>query len=416
MEAQLAELVRKCSRCGTCRSQCPILLRQGKESSSPRGLIFLLHELLSGRISPSPRLLDKIYTCLLCDACSVVCPSGVDITKIIKGARQYLAQIPTFGWPMEFILKEVLGRPGVLGNCSRFLWLYQKGRLGGALDKTGLNKLLPGDLDRAQAMLPPLPLRSARSRLAVITPAKGRRRYRVGYFLGCATDLLYPPIAEAVVKVLAHHGCEVVIPQDLGCCGLPHLAYGQGETYVKLLKHNLRLWEKTAVDVIISDCASCVSTLAQMGQSPLGFDDPVFGEAAPWASKVYDFSQFLVDVLGESPCGQSKGVVTYHDPCHALRSLGLRDQPRQLMARAGYELRELVPTASCCGGAGSFGLAHYDLSMAILKEKMEQVGRTGAELLATSCPACTMQLSYGAGKFQVPVRVVHPAQLAARCL
>ncbi|MGI6558684.1 MAG: (Fe-S)-binding protein [Limnochordia bacterium] len=415
MEKELRRLLNKCVRCGTCRSECPILAELGFEGASPRGLIFLLQGLLNGQANPK-KMADRVYNCLLCDACTAVCPGGVEITNLIRAGRREVGRIPAFGPFLKLVLNMVLTRPTLVAAGSRLLWAYQRSGLDRAVRNTGLLKILPGDLGRAEHMLPPLGSRTARGMLPETTPAVGKRRYRVGYFLGCATNLLYPQVAQAVVRVLAANGCEVVIPKGMRCCGIPHLTYGLMATYAQLLRSNLQVFKEAKVDAIISDCASCTATLAHMGERPLGCDaDLPWDEAAKMASKVWDFSAFLVDELGLRRIKRDlTGKVTYHDPCHLVRGVQITRQPRHLLGELGLELVEMSNAAVCCGAAGTFALAHYDLSMAILKKKIDGVGRTGAPLVATSCPACIMQLTAGTKTFGVPAKVVHPAELAAQ--
>ncbi|MGI6035030.1 MAG: (Fe-S)-binding protein [Limnochordia bacterium] len=415
MEKELRRLLNKCVRCGTCRSECPILAEVGFEGASPRGLIFLLQGLLSGQVA-AKKMADRVYNCLLCDACTAVCPSGVEITNLIRTSRMELGRIPAFGPLLKLALNMFLTRPTLVAAGSRLLWAYQRSGLDRALRNTGILQILPGDLGRAEHMLPPLSIRTARGMLPEVIPAVGKRRYRVGYFLGCATNLLYPQVAQALVRVLAANGCEVVIPKEMRCCGIPHLTYGLVDTYAELVQSNLQVFKEAKVDAIISDCASCTATLSQMGKQPLGCNaDLPWDEAAKMAKRVWDFSAFLVDELGPNRIKRDlAGKVTYHDPCHLARGVHVTRQPRHLLGKLGLELVEMPNADVCCGAAGTFALAHYDLSMAILKKKIDGVGRTGAPLVATSCPACIMQLTAGVKAYGVPAKVIHPAELAAQ--
>jgi len=135
------------------------------------------------------------------------------------------------------------------------------------------------------------------------------------------------------------------------------------------------------------------------------------------ASRVRDLLEpaSSLELLTEAKDG--KIVVTYHDPCHASRNQGLNLEPRLILeALPGIEFRELPEADWCCGGAGSYAFSHYDLAMKVLDRKMDNVEKTGAEVLVTSCPACMVQLSYGARKRNLPVRVRHISSCIADAL
>ncbi|MDW7675636.1 MAG: (Fe-S)-binding protein, partial [Bacillota bacterium] len=270
---------------------------------------------------------------------------------------------------------------------------------------------------KAEKMLATFPNKPASASITEVTPAKGAKKLRVGYFLGCGTDLLYPQVGIDTVYVLSQNECEVVVPKGLKCCGMPQLANGQLATAKALLIESLELWERQKVDVIVSDCGSCTSNLTSSLWTELLEGTPYLESYLKFKDKVKDLTVFLTqDIdINTASMGSLNESVTYHDPCHLIRSQKVTKEPRQLLQLIpGLEYRELPGEHRCCGGAGTFSLYNYDLSMSILDKKVDSIKETGAQLVATCCPTCSLQLGHGLRQQQHEVQVVHPVQLLAK--
>ena len=233
---------------------------------------------------------------------------------------------------------------------------------------------------------------------------------RVAYFVGCGVNHLLPEIGEATVNLLEVSGYGVSVSRSY-CCGLPSYANGDLDTARRLARGNLRLFKNKNVASVVTDCASCSSFLK--GYTELLADDPAFGPlAAKFSGKVLDITEFLAGVSPEPQAAQLPITVTYHDPCHASRYQGLRAEPRKILRSIpGLMFVEMQEADWCCGGAGTYGVKHPDLSDRILGRKMENVARTGAEFLVTSCPSCILQLSYGLRRHNLPMKVLHLSQV-----
>jgi glycolate oxidase iron-sulfur subunit len=267
-------------------------------------------------------------------------------------------------------------------------------------------------LAEAQAMMP-TPTSFLRDRLARKEAAKGATR-QVTYFVGCAIDCALPDIGESTVQFLEHAGFEAVVAANV-CCGLPPYAYGDREGARALARKNLEALSSLEGEVV-TDCASCASFLRDY-PSLFEPDDPVRPEAEKLAARVRELSEFLASRELPADLRPVEAVVTYHDPCHLSRYHQVTKQPRDLLRRiAGLTYRELPEADWCCGGAGSYALTHYDLSMQILARKMENIRSTAAQIVVTTCPACITQLRYGARRFDVPVEVLHLSEVLRRAL
>ena len=195
----------------------------------------------------------------------------------------------------------------------------------------------PRQLRDLEAMLPHLPQRPLRQVLPEVTAASGESKYRVGFFLGCAQSLMFAEESAASVRVLARNGCTVITPKETVCCGMPARGYGRQDLVREQARINIDLFEKADVEIIVTDCATCGSTLKDYGA--LLADDPAWAErAAAFSAKVRDVSEFLMSIPLEKPAGRLEARVTYHDPCHLRRGQGVWKQPRALLAddrRAG---------------------------------------------------------------------------------
>ncbi len=165
------------------------------------------------------------------------------------------------------------------------------------------------------------------------------------------------------------------------------------------------------MEEILTDCSSCASFLRS---SPRLFPptDPRHGQARRAAAKTFDLALWLhaEDAATAEDLGGRR--ITFHDPCHAVRGLGIRREPREILGRIpGAEFVELPEADACCGGAGSYALSHYNLAMRVLERKMENLKGTGADLLVTTCPACMIQLAHGVRRAGLAVEVRHLVQL-----
>lgn len=406
--------LKKCVRCGQCRSVCPVFEEIRKEQAAPRGRVFLAQMLHYGEIEPSEKVVQHLNSCLMCESCSSDCPSGIPVHKLVALARSHMAD-KGYLTTKRTIFKDWWTRPTFLKAASTVLWGYQKTGLRSLINGLGLTNLLPGDLPKAEKIIGKVPRRSARSQLPEVSPAKGKKRYRVGYFLGCATDLFYPEIAKATVQVLTENGCEVVIPRELRCCGMPQMANGAYETTLDLARANIETYEQLGVDYIITDCGTCTATIGSHGYAELLNDTPLAEKTRSFAQKVVELATFLTTKIDLLPPTYELGLkVTYHDPCHLSKALKITAQPRNLLkSLPGVQFVEMPKANSCCGGAGTFSLTNYDLSMKILDKKITSLKETGARILATGCPTCTMQLSHGVARHGINCQVMHPIELLA---
>lgn len=401
-----------CIRCGQCLSVCPIYREHLVETQSPRGRVALVRKLVEGQLPPSHYLTDQMYQCMACLACNVACPVGIKPADLVLETRALLEEHQPHWWKRP-LFRGFFMHPAVMTLGTLPLRLYQRLGLRKVFYALGLNRTLPSQLRDMERMVPRLPARPLHTALPEITPARGETRYRVGFFLGCIQSLMFADGSSAAVEVMARNGCEVITPREVTCCGMPPMGYGDMDTVKKMARQNIEVFSKLEVNAIVTDCATCGSTLKEYPK--ILADDPDYAaRAESFAQKVRDISEFLMKIPLEPPKARLPLRVTYHDPCHLVRGQNVSKQPRDLLRLIpGLEFVEMKEADWCCGSAGTQIITHYHNSMALLERKTRNIADTGAEVVASGCPGCQLQLGLGAKRGGLNVRVVHPVQLLA---
>ena len=295
-----------CIRCGLCLSVCPTYREYLSETTSPRGRVVLARKGLEGDLALTPNLIEQMYSCMACMACSEICPVGIRPAELALSMRHVQEQLRPAPWKRP-LFEGLIPRPGRMEAATLPLRLYQSLGIRDAVYALGLRRFLPGRLRDLEGMLPHLPRRPLRPRLAEETPASGESRYRVGFFLGCAQSLLFAEDSAAAVHVLARNGSTVFTPRDVVCCGMPARGYGRMDLVREQARTNIGVFERRSVDVIVTDCATCGSTLKDYGS--LLSEDPAWAErAAAFSRRVRDISEFLAEIPLEKPQGRIQGT------------------------------------------------------------------------------------------------------------
>ncbi len=413
-EGPTDEQVNYCIRCGLCLSVCPTYKDSLRETESPRGRVALVSKAIEGELDLTRNFKDHMYRCLACLACNDICPVGIRPADLCLEARYAIHQATPTPLLKPILFRGIFPRTGLLEAITKPVALYERSGLRKAANAVRATSVLPAQLRDMERMLPSkLPLRGTRHQLPDMVPAKGERRAHVAYFLGCVQGVMMAEGCKATVEVLAENGCDVIIPTDVKCCGMPMVGYGFKDEARKVARHNIDLLLGLNVDVVVTDCATCGSSLKEY--SHWLANDPEYAERAEqFAAKVRDISEFLSEIGIRAPQGKVDARVTYHDPCHLCRAQGIREQPREMLRAAGVELVEMEAPDTCCGSAGTQLITHYHTSIGVLETKMDRVAATQAEVIASGCPGCQMQLTLGVKRRGLDARVVHPSQLLAQ--
>ncbi len=361
-----------CIHCGLCLPVCPTYLQLGSEVDSPRGRIYLMKAVDEGRISPSSVTFEKhMFLCLECRACETACPSGVKFSLMMNEARSAIRDTrKPAAWEgllRNFIFKTMLPSRRLLHVNFRLLRFYQR---------NGFQKLV-----RASGMLHLFP-----------------RRVR----------------EMATVRVLERNESSVCSPSRQTCCGALHLHDGEEAMARELARRNIEAFEKDGADFVIVNAAGCGAMLKEYAH--LLEDDPVFAERArAFSRRVKDISEYLDSIGLNQKLGRVDLKVTYDDPCHLLHGQGIKAAPRNLLKSIpGLELVELRDADRCCGSAGIYNLTQPEMAARILDDKIGNLARTGAQVVATGNPGCLLQISQGIRSRNLPMDVAHPVELLDR--
>ena len=257
---------------------------------------------------------------------------------------------------------------------------------------------------------PTVPSRSFRAKGQVI-PAIGEKRATVALLSGCVMPLVHGPEMDAVTRVLARNGCQVVVARGQGCCGAINSHVGDLETARAMARRNIDAFLDAEVDAVVVASAGCGSRMKEYGH--LLKDDQVYRERAKeFSALVKDIHEFLVELPVIPPRGNVNRRVTYQDPCHLSHAQRITEAPRTLLRSIpGLELTEMADATRCCGAGGTYIITQREFSLKVLDSKMASVADTTATVVATANPGCVLLLQYGAQQHNMPIEVRYVTDL-----
>jgi glycolate dehydrogenase iron-sulfur subunit len=432
-EERLRSVVKDCVHCGFCLPACPTYSLWGEEMDSPRGRIYLVNQLLDG--APlTPAAGEHFDRCLGCMACMTACPSGVQYDQIIAAAREWTeaaggeltdAQAAAGLGPSGVApggalpearrpLRDRLTRAGIFALFPYPARLRAATAPLRALQRTGADRLIArtGLIGRVSpAAEQALRLAPPAGRLPERVAARGERRAVVGMLTGCVQSVFFPRVNAATARVLAAEGCDVIIPRAQGCCGALSLHSGRAAEAVRFARRTIETFEAAGVDAIVVNSAGCGSAMKEY--ELLFADSPEWAaRAAALSAKVRDLAEFL-DALG--PAAERHPVevrAAYHDACHLGHAQRITAAPRALLrAIPGLDLVELKDAGMCCGSAGVYNLLQPDAARELGSRKADSVVDSGASLLISANPGCTLQISSELAARGVSLRTAHTAEV-----
>jgi L-lactate dehydrogenase complex protein LldE len=237
---------------------------------------------------------------------------------------------------------------------------------------------------------------------------------RVSLFITCLVDQLWPSVGASAVEVLRRAGCEVVFDERQTCCGQPAFNTGYRVEARRLARRFIEIFEEGRTDAIVSPSGSCTA-MAHHFHTLFADDEPWRKRAEAIAGRTHEFGSFLVNVLGVDDVGASfRGRVTWHDACHGLRDLNVREEPRRLIRNVrGTEFVELSNADACCGFGGTFSVKYPEISVAILDNKIEAIEQAGVRAVVSGDASCLMQIGGRLTRQNSSVRPMHLAELLA---
>jgi glycolate oxidase iron-sulfur subunit len=407
-----------CVHCGFCLPTCPTWQNWQEEMDSPRGRIDLFRALEDGRIGMSPAVAEHFDRCLGCMACLTACPSGVRYDHVIDRARALVEErhhrAPADRLWRSFVF-ALFTRPALLRVAAALLWIFRATGLQRLARALGLQRLSPR-LAALDALAPPVGAGEVFHRLPRATPAKGERRLRAALLGGCVQRVFFPNVNAATIRVLAAEGVEVVVPPGQGCCGALSVHAGRSEEARRLARALVETFEREEADVVVVNAAGCGSHLKDLAH--VFADDPAFlPRARAFAEKVRDVSELLAALPPRAPRAPLRARIAYHSPCHLGHAQRITEAPRALLRSIpGVELVEVPDGEQCCGSAGVYNLVEPASADEVGRRKAEAVLSTGATLLASANPGCSLQIRRMLEERRASVEAAHPVEILDRAI
>ncbi|MFD1705699.1 (Fe-S)-binding protein [Siminovitchia sediminis] len=402
-----------CVHCGMCLESCPTYEITGQEQHSPRGRVHLIQSVAEGHLEVNEELIDPVFDCLDCRACTTACPADVNVGGLIEEARGQIRQaMPLTGLKKtinNFFLKGMFPYPNRMNKLGSLLKFYQKSGVQTIVRKTRLTHILPDHLGEMEGVLPKIgqPVREKYQGEKVIE-AKGEQKAEVAILTGCVMDLMFSDINQSTIHVLTRNGNAVTIPPGQTCCGALHVHAGDREMGRRLAKQNIEAFEEA--ETVVVNAAGCGSMMKEYHE--LFRNDPEWKtRAEAFSNKVVDIAKYLYDTGYDVPEASIDTTITYHDACHLAHGQGVREQPRELLLNIpGVKMVHMPNADRCCGSAGIYNITNPEMADAILESKMENVPEE-VELISMGNPGCMLQMALGVQKYGRNQKVVHTIQL-----
>lgn len=237
---------------------------------------------------------------------------------------------------------------------------------------------------------------------------------KVAFFVTCLVDQMWSSIGVSSVEVLRRVGCEVEFDERQTCCAQPAFNTGYLDEARQVARRFISIFEESDAEAIVSPSGSCTAMVQHYAQLFAG-DPPWLARAHAVAAKTHELSSFLIRVLRIEDVGASwNGRLTWHDACHGLRDLNIRNEPRTLIRNVrGAEFVELDHADACCGFGGTFSVKYPEISVAILDQKIEAIEHAGVQAVVSGDASCLMQIGGRLSRKGSKVRVMHLAELLA---
>jgi len=401
--AESEKILRACVHCGFCTATCPTYVLLGDELDSPRGRIYLIKEMLENETPPTTEVVTHIDRCLSCLACMTTCPSGVHYMHLVDHARALIDRTyrrSLFDRLLRAALAAVLPHNERLRFALRLAILAKPfARLFEALRLPQIAALL----DLAPAPLPP----RCAAEAPQVFPATGSRRGRVALMAGCVTPVVGPSILEATVRLLTRHGIEVVLPAGLECCGGVVHHMGREHDSLAAARRNIAAFALMAepVDAILVTASGCGTTLKDYGFM-LRSDSDCASEAARVSGLTMDICEYFSQarlIAAAAPNGIS---VAYHAACSLQHGQKITRQPKELLCKLGFAVKDVAEGHLCCGSAGTYNILQPDIAKRLRARKVGNIEKLEPDVIAAGNVGCIRQIATGTA-----IPVVHPVEL-----
>ncbi len=415
----------RCIQCGACANVCPVYQTVGGHVF---GSIYIsaIGIILTAFYEGLEKAREITRACIGCRSCVAVCPANIDLEEIILHLRGEVTKEFGMGMVKNVAFKAVMKNRSLFHSMVRAASKLQrpvtdKDPAGG--EHRVIRHLPMHFMDRDFTQwrnLPSIADRPFRSLFKDIKQNVDKPRYRVGFFVGCGADFVYPEAGVAMMKVLNALGVEVVFPETQNCCGIPALYSGDTETGVYLAKQNVDAFTEANVQYVLSICPTCTMGVRRDFVERLADQPDWAAKAQAVSDKTMDASAFLEQVLGASEQLADfapQGSITYHDSCHLKRGNNVWKEPRALLQATGHEIVEMKNSDRCCGFGGTYSfLSHPQISKQITADKVATITEANCKTVAMDCPGCMIMLKGAMGKANPNIRCAHTMELLAEAL
>jgi glycolate oxidase iron-sulfur subunit len=396
-----------CVRCGLCLTSCPTYVISLAEEEGPRGRVAMARALVEGHLDLSADLLEHENNCLLCEACTRVCPAGVKMEELGVPLRQVFEDLEKRPWWQRLlrtvVFQHLFGSMPNFRRFAAFLRVYRVSGLRSLVKATGILRLL--GMERLERYLPKIDrefLVPVGQSWEPAGPADGEALL----FVGCIMSTAFADTDRATARLLARAGYRVTATAGQGCCGALHAHSGDREGARELARANVEAFDDGGSGPIVVNAAGCGAMLKEYGH--LLRDDPQLAERAErFSQRVVDATEVLAGRLPPIPASTQE-LVTYQEPCHLAHAQGVTRQPRELLEAVGsVKLVEMKESSLCCGSAGIYNVLHPEKAGQLLERKLGHALQTEAGTIVTANPGCLLQLQAGLEERGSTVRVRH---------
>jgi glycolate oxidase iron-sulfur subunit len=402
--AESNAILRACVHCGFCTATCPTYVLLGDELDSPRGRIYLIKDMLEQGRPATADVVKHVDRCLSCLACMTTCPSGVHYMHLVDHARAHVEATYRRPWRdrlVRALLSAILPYPSRLRTAMRAAPLARP--FAGLLSAIGFKPLA------AMLRLAPAGAGAAVIPQRRIHPADGPRQGRVALLLGCANRVLGVSVNAATIRLLNRLGIEVVTPEGEGCCGAlvhhmgrEHQAHAQARTNIDLWTREI---EGEGLDAILVNVSGCGTTVKDYGFM-LRTDPAYAGKAARVSGLARDISEYLVTLPLAATIRPTGLTVAYHAACSLQHGQRVIRQPKELLTRHGFVVKEIAEGHLCCGSAGTYNILQSEIAQTLRDRKIANIAQLSPDVIAAGNIGCITQIASGTA-----IPVVHPVEL-----
>jgi glycolate oxidase iron-sulfur subunit len=399
------KILRACVHCGFCTATCPTYVLLGDELDSPRGRIYLIKEMLEADAPATKEVVKHIDRCLSCLSCMTTCPSGVNYMHLVEHARDHIEE--TYKRPLsDRLLRWMLAT--VLPNPA----LFRVASVAGFLAKPFAPVLRALGLTRLAAMAqlsPGAKLAPPGDRTGKVFPANGPKRGRVALLYGCINPVLAPSSNEAAIRMLNRNGIEVVVAKGEACCGSLVHHMGREDQAMAQARNNIDAWtaeiKGEGLDAILVTVSGCGTTIKDYGFM-FRAEEAYAAKASRISGLAQDITEYLVTLDLKAGCAPLPLTVAYHSACSLQHGQRVVREPKELLSKFGFVVKDVPEGHLCCGSAGTYNILQPELAQQLRDRKVANIERLKPDVIAAGNIGCITQIGSGTG-----IPAVHTIEL-----